>query len=131
MTDIDTPEGWVVWNEEPDGRVILAYRPDVFDSDAFPAACLPTLYLTKGRRESRRPGASPAPGADWYVTLYLEPDVDDGGTSYGTRDAAVSGVLDTARSFANGEINYREMYQVPREDYFERLDELILSDGPS
>jgi len=124
MSDIDTPDGWVVWNEEPDGRLILAYRPDVFDSDSFPAACLPTLYLTKGRRDTRRPGASPAPEADWYVTLYLEPDVDDGGKRYETREDALSGALDVARSFADGEVDYRGMYQVPREDYFARLDEL-------
>jgi hypothetical protein len=124
MSDIDAPEGWVVWNEEPDDRLILAYRPDVFDSEDFPAECLPTLYLTRGRRDARRPGASPAPDADWHVTLYLEPDVDHGGDRYESRDAAVAGALDLADSFARGEVDYRDLYQVPREPYFERLDEL-------
>ena len=47
-------DGWRVWNAETD-RVILAYRPDVFDGGEFPAACMPTLYVTHGQR-NRRPG---------------------------------------------------------------------------
>jgi len=51
----DLPAGWRLWNEEPDGRVILAFRPDVFDADRFDPACLPTIYLSNGSRR-RRPG---------------------------------------------------------------------------
>jgi len=124
MSDLDAPDGWVVWNEGADGRLVLAYRPDVFDADELPAECLPTLYLTRGRKGSRPPGESLAAGADWHVTLFLEPDVDDGGERYDSREAAVEGALERAAAFAAGEVDYRELYQVPREAYFERLDEL-------
>lgn len=42
------PDGWRVWNEEPSGRAILVYRPDVFGGDDLPSECLPTIYLTNG-----------------------------------------------------------------------------------
>jgi hypothetical protein len=115
--------GWEVWNAE-ETKCILAYRPDVFDSNAFPAPCLPTIYLTKGQR-GRRPGPHrPAPSDPWYVTLYLEPEVDDGGQTYDSREAAIEGVHEVAESFASGEIDVHDMYQVPREAYLEKLDEL-------
>ncbi|MFC6718448.1 DUF5820 family protein [Natrialbaceae archaeon GCM10025810] len=119
------PENWTVWNEGADGRLVLAYRPDVFDADAFPAACLPTLYLTHGAR-TRRPGTNPnTTDRDWHVTLYLEPDVHLRETNrFPTRGEALECVLDLARRFDDGEIDYRGMYQVPREDYFDKLDEL-------
>ncbi|WP_135820798.1 DUF5820 family protein [Halostella litorea] len=124
MSDFDAPDGWVVWNEGSEGRLVLAYRPDVFDADGFPAECLPTLYLTRGRRGTRPPGESSPAGADWHVTLYLEPDVDDGGERYGSREAALAGARERAAAFAAGEVDYRALYQVPREAYFDRLDEL-------
>ena len=128
MSDFaDLPEGWVVWNEEPDGRCILAYRPDVFDSTEFPAPCLPTLYLTRGRRNHRRPGVSreDAVSGDWYVTLYLEPDVQLQETNrYGDREDGVAGTVELALRFADGEIDPDDVYQVPREDYIAKLHEL-------
>ena len=132
MSDFDDlPEGWVVWTEQEDGRCVLAYRPDVFNADDFPAACLPTLYLTHGRR-TRRPGVNPGDEAakrDWHVTLYLEPDVHLRETNrFPTRPEAVECTKELARRFADGEIDYRDMYQVPREAYFERLDELTGQD---
>ncbi len=125
MTDFaDLPDGWVVWSDEGD-RAVLVYCPDVFDAEEFPAPCLPTLYLTRGER-SRRPGTNPAtPGADWYVDLYLEPDVSlPGSHGVPTRTEAVDRAVELARRFADGEIDYRGLYQVPRERYFDRLDEL-------
>ena len=117
------PTGWERWNEGRN-RLILAYRPDVFDGDAFPAPCMPTIYLTKGQR-SRRPGPhDPEPGAAWYVTLYLEPDVDAGTESFDDREAADEAALSLAAEFVAGEVDYRGLYQVPREAYFDRLDEL-------
>ena len=128
MSDFaDLPEGWVVWNEQPDGRCILAYRPDVFDSTEFPSPCLPTLYLTRGRRNHRRPGVSreDAVAGDWYVTLYLEPDVQLQETNrYGDREDGVAGTVELARRFADGEIDPDDVYQVPREDYIAKLHEL-------
>ena len=120
------PAGWQVWNEEPT-KLILAYRPDVFDGDEFPAECLPTIYLTRGKR-SRRPGAQRV-GDAWHVTLYLEPDVDDGGTAFDGRDAAIDAATERAAAFAAGEIDYRGLYQVPRETYFAKLDELTGADA--
>lgn len=121
------PHGWHVWSNEGDGRLVLAYRPDVFDGDDFPAACLPTLYLTHGRR-TRRPGRRPADTTargDWFVTLYLEPEITlEGGRRFSTRADALAYAIDLARCFDDGDIDYRELYQVPRERYFDRLDEL-------
>lgn len=115
-------EGWTVWS---DGRekAVLAYRPDVFDSQAFPAPCLPTIYLSKGRRR-RKPGKQTRPDDPWYVTLALEPEVDRDADSYDSREAAEAGANDLAARFASGELDYRSLYQVPREDYLDKLDEL-------
>lgn len=117
-------EGWTVWNDDGD-RLIVAYRPDVFDGGEFPPECLPTIYLTRGRR-TRRPGVrpNPRPGDPWVVTLFLEPEVDHGPDHYDSREAAVEGLVDLAARFADGDVDYRGLYQVPRESYFEKLDEL-------
>lgn len=131
VDDSRLPDAWRVWSKGEDGRLVLAYRPDVFNADDFPAPCLPTLYLTHGKR-TRRPGVNPADTADsedWFVTLYLEPDVSLHETlRFPTRDEALERTVDLARQFDEGEIDYRELYQVPRETYFERLDELTGSD---
>lgn len=117
------PEGWEQWSQERH-RFVLTYRPDVFDSKAFPAPCLPTIYVTKGRR-SRRPGRNvPDPSDPWYVTLYLEPEVNADEQQFGSKQAAIEGASELATDFDNGNINYRDLYQVPRPEYFERLDEL-------
>ncbi|PSQ29474.1 hypothetical protein BRD09_06300 [Halobacteriales archaeon SW_10_68_16] len=119
----DLPEGWVVWSDEAT-KVVLAYRPDVFDTAEFPPACLPTIYITKGRR-SRRPGRNdPDPGDPWYVTLFLEPEVERSAEEYDSRAGAVAGAVDLAEQFDSGGIHYRDLYQVPRPEYFERLDDL-------
>jgi len=114
-------EHWTVWSQT-EAKLILAYRPDVFDSEQFPAPCLPTIYLTRGQR-TRRPGADRT-GEDWYVTLYLEPEVDRTADSYTEREAAVEGAVDIANRFAAGELAYRSLYQLPREAYLDELDEL-------
>ena len=114
-------EDWTVWNQT-DRELILAYRPDVFDSEAFPAPCLPTIYLTRGKR-TRRPGADRV-GDDWYVTLYLEPEVDHEVEVTDTRDTAVGAAVTLANEFAAGDFDFRALYQVPREDYLNKLDEL-------
>ncbi|SEA13593.1 hypothetical protein SAMN04488065_2031 [Haloplanus vescus] len=116
------PDGWTVWHQEPDGRAILAYRPDVFDTEAFPAACLPTVYLSPGSPR-RRPGATQRDG--WTVTLYLEPEIDVRTETADSRAAGIETAIDFARAFAAGDIDYRGAYQVPRDDYFDRLDELV------
>jgi hypothetical protein len=117
------PEDWEVWTVE-ETRAVLAYRPDVFDSDSYPAACLPTIYVTKGQR-GRRPGRpTPSPDASWYVTLYLEPEVKDTERRYESREQAREAAVDLAGQFADGAVDYRGLYQVPRPAYLDRLDEL-------
>ncbi|MFB6139161.1 MAG: DUF5820 family protein [Halosimplex sp.] len=118
---------WVVWSDERE-KAVLAYRPDVFDGEGFPAPCLPTIYLTKGKR-SRHPGDRARPSDPWYVTLYLEPEVDSSADEYDSREAAESGAVDLAGRFARGDVDYRGLYQVPREAYFEKLDDLTGRDG--
>lgn len=123
MSFEDLAAGWEVWNQG-DTNDVLAYRPDVFDSNRFPAPCLPTIYLTKGQRD-RRPGRhDPAPDDPWFVTLYLEPDVSLSPDTFDSREAAVDGTLELAAQFAEGDLDYRSLYQVPREGYLDRLDEL-------
>ena len=114
-------EDWTVWNKT-ETELVLAYRPDVFDSEQFPAPCLPTIYLTRGKR-TRRPGADRT-GEDWYVRLYLEPEVDRDAETAPDRDDAVEVAVDLANRFAAGEIDYRGLYQVPREAYLDELDAL-------
>ena len=125
MDETLLPTGWQCWHEERD-RVILAYRPDVFDSKAFPAPCLPTIYVTSGTPR-RRPGGNSTDG--WQVTLFLEPEIEAVSESYADRAAAIDGAIDHAEEFAAGEIDYRALYQVPREAYFDRLDELVGESG--
>lgn len=120
---LNPPTGWTVWSSEADGRLILAYRPDVFDADTFPAACLPTIYLTNGL-DTRRPGAGQYHTDQWKVVLYLEPEVEVSSDSYESRDAGLTGAMDLSTRFAGGEIEYREAYQLPREAYLDKLDEL-------
>lgn len=126
-TPVDLPDGWVVWADEADGRTVYAYRPDVFDGDNVPAPCLPVCYLTHGAR-TRRPGRNPTDRTvddDWFVTLYLEPDVYVGEVQRSeTRAEAESIAIELLQQFADGELDYREAYQVPRERYLDLLDEL-------
>ena len=118
------PDGWQVWNEEPGGRAILVFRPDVFNEDGFPAECLPTIYLTNGSRR-RRPGAGQYATDEWHVVLFLEPEIEAVAETHGSREAGATAAVDVATRFAAGDIDYRAAYQVPRESYFDRLDSLI------
>ncbi|MFC3958759.1 DUF5820 family protein [Halovivax cerinus] len=123
----DVPDGWVVWADDDTGRTVYAYRPDVFDGSDFPAPCLPVCYLTHGAR-TRRPAQNPTDRTvhdDWFVTLYLEPDVYvDEVRRTETRADAEAITFDLLDRFAAGEIAYRDAYQVPRHEYLDRLDEL-------
>jgi hypothetical protein len=115
-------EGWRVWNAD-DTRLVLAYRPDVFDGDAFDPACMPTIYVTRGRRTKRPEGnRNLPPDAPWTVTLFLEPDVSAQPTFHDGRSEAVEAALELAESFAAGDVDYRGLYQLPRETYLDELD---------
>ena len=118
------PEGWVVWNDEPDGRAVYVFRPEVFDSQAFPPACLPTLTVSPSSPD--RPAGEGISQGTWYVTLFLEPDVRlrDLDGRFDSREEAVSGAHELASDFASGEIDFRSYYQVPREEYLDELESL-------
>ena len=121
----DPPPGWTVWNDEPRGRRILVFRPDVFnESNDLPAPCLPTILISN-RSEAPRPGASRVRTGTWRVVLTLEPEVEAVTEEFDGRAAAVSGANDLATRFVDGEIDYRAAYQVPRPAYLERLDEVL------
>ncbi len=122
-------DGWRVWNAE-EARVVLAYRPDVFDGADFPAPCMPTVYVTRGRRTRRPEGnRNLPPDAPWMVTLYLEPEVDRPPDAYDTREDAVDAAAALTRRFAAGDVDYRSLYQVPRDRYLAALDDLTGRDG--
>jgi hypothetical protein len=128
--DEGLPAAWTRWSDEPD-RTVFVYRPDVFDSEAFPAACIPTLYLSRGphrnrRPEHRRPDYRPQ---GWHVTLYLEPEVVLREERYEDRERAFEAGRAMARRFATGGFDHRSAYQVPREAYLDRLDELTGRDA--
>lgn len=119
----DLSSEWEIWNREPT-KVVLTYRPDVFNSEAYPAPCLPTIHIRRGKR-SRRPGRNTSTPDDfWYVTLYLEPEVSGEERRYESQDGAFDAAVETAAQFAAGEIEYRSLYQVPRPEYLDRVDEL-------
>ena len=126
MSELETlPESWEVWNKDPSGSVILVYRPDVFDSHRFPAACLPTIQVAQ-RPPTERKRRAAAEYDDWYVSLVLEPEVrvKDEDETFDTHGAAVEGAIELAARFDDGDVDYREAYQVPRDEYLEELDEL-------
>ena len=121
----DLPESWRVWNEDHGGSAILVYRPDVFDSQQYPAPCLPTIHLSQRPPTQRRRRAGSTTDG-WYVSLTLEPEVrvKSVDSSFDTRDEAVAGAVDLAERFDARDIDYRGAYQVPRDDYLDELDEL-------
>lgn len=122
-------DGWRIWNAE-ESRVVLAYRPDVFDGADFPAPCMPTIYVTRGRRTRRPEGnRNLPPDAPWMVTLYLEPDVNRPPDAYDTVEGARDGAEGLSRRFAAGELDYRSLYQVPRDRYLDELDTLTGRDA--
>ncbi|MFW6448465.1 MAG: DUF5820 family protein [Halobacteriota archaeon] len=126
MTLRGLPAAWTVWDHVESDRLILTYRPDVFDGSAFPAACLPTIYVREGERDPRHAGTAPAAGTEgtWTVTLFLEPEVSERRGRFETWDEAVEAAVDLATAFDAGEYDLRELYQLPREAYLDRLERL-------
>ena len=122
----EPPAGWQVWNEEPGNRLVLAYRPDVFDTEAFPAACLPTITVAPGNGPDQLPERR-VRQTGWYRAFFLEPAVRLRGAdaSYDSWEAAVDGAHEVAAQFVAGDLDYRDAYQQPRETYLAKLDELL------
>ncbi|MFC7201987.1 DUF5820 family protein [Haloferax namakaokahaiae] len=119
----ELPAGWTLWNDEAGGRRILAYRPDVFNESNFPSECMPTIFVWNGSR-AKRPGATQVRTSTWHAVLYMEPEIEAEVVAFETREAAIDGAAELAQRFSDGEIDYRGLYQVPRPDYFDKLDEL-------
>jgi hypothetical protein len=122
----DPPAGWTVWTDEPDGRLVLVYRPDVFDAEAFPAECLPTVYVTHGPA-ARRPPTDPRAPRVWRVELRLEPGVLADESTADDREAALLLAREAAADFAAGDYPPREVYARTddREAYLDRLADLV------
>ncbi|GAA0644098.1 DUF5820 family protein [Salarchaeum japonicum] len=125
MTEWSLPDGWTVWSDEDGGRAVLVFRPDVFDGADFPAPCMPTIYVSRRSPEKRLRQRDRTTGP-WHVSLSLEPEVrvDAADETVDTRREAVAAATRLAERFANGEVTYRDAYQVPREDYLDELDRL-------
>lgn len=121
----DLHDDWRVWNEAADGSAILVYRPDVFDTQQYPAPCLPTIHLAQRppNERKRRAGSNPE---GWFVSLTLEPEVrakaED--AHFDSRTEAVAGAMELAERFARGDVDYHGAYQIPREAYLDALDDL-------
>ena len=130
MTIDGLPDAWSVWDRAPGDRLILAFRPDVFNGSRFPAACLPTIYVREGEQDLRHAGPQPAAGTEgsWTVTLFLEPEVSERLGEAESFEAAERTAVEAAVAFAAGEVDIDTIYQLPREDYLETLHELIGSD---
>lgn len=124
------PDGWEVWDLAAGDRLILVFRPDRFDGDEFPPACLPTIYVREGEQDLSRVGPDPAPGteATWAVTLFLEPGVSAPQGVSESWDEACELAVERAHAFVDGEIDIDGMYQRPRELYLEELHGLIGDD---
>lgn len=122
----DLPPGWRVWNHETGGRIVLAFRPDVFNAESFPPACLPTIVVAPGRSPDEPPGRRVRSDA-WYVAAYLEPDVRlrELANTFDSRDAAIAGAIDAASRFTAGDVDVEAAYQVPRESYLAQLSALL------
>lgn len=120
------PEGWEVWAAEEGGRVVLVFRPDVFDAEAFPAACLPTITVAPGSSPNRPIDERERSGR-WHVALYLEPGVAVGsvGAAFDSWAGALAAAVEVAAAFAAGEVDYRGAYLDPRPAYLAALDGLV------
>lgn len=123
MDEAELPTGWEVWTAEPEGRIILVFRPDVFDGGRYPQECLPTIFV--GPRRDPRGGPRRRPSGTWSVELRLEPAVTVTEEIVGDRPAAAERATELAVRFSEGAIDYHDAYQLPREGYLAKLDTLV------
>ncbi len=127
MALADLPADWSVWDQVDGDRLILVFRPDIFDGSQFPPACLPTIYVREGEQDLRHAGPAPAAGTEgrWMVTLILEPEVSARIGETKSYDSAKELAVETATDFVAGELDIEGMYQLPRTAYLSALRELI------
>ncbi len=123
--------GWVTWHDGPGGTVIWTFRPDVFDGERLPPACLPTLTIKRERHRGPR-GRPAEPGSNraWTVELRLEPEVMIERVRHDERDVAIARARDLAAAFAADELDYRGAYLQPRDDYLAVLDAVLPVEEP-
>lgn len=126
----EPPAGWEAWNEEPGGRLVWVFRPDVFDGGDYPPECLPTIAVAPGRGPDQRPERR-ARSAAWYRACYLEPTVRirEADATYDSRPEAIEGATSLAEAFSAGDLDFRAAYQQPRPEYLAKLDELTGAEG--
>lgn len=127
MLPDDLPDAWDVWSAEPHGRVVLAFRPDMFDAERFPEPCLPTIYISPER--DRRTLPADATTRRWRVELRLEPDVLIADRRSDDWNGAVVAATDLARAFLAGEFSLRTAYHDPPAAYLDALEDLIDESG--
>lgn len=131
MGEGTSPTGWVVWNEDADGTLIWAFRPDIFDGSTLSPACLPTITVKRRRvRGPRGRPAGPNEQTPWCAEFRLEPDVVVERTEQSDRSEAVRRATELAEAFSRGEINAGDAYDIPRNKYLTVLEE-VLSDESS
>lgn len=126
MADLSTlADGWEIWNNEPQGRIILAFRPDIFNTTDFPPACLPTITIAPGPSPNAPPDYRQASTA-WHVALYLEPRVrvTNKDTTVSTRPEAIDCGTTLSHEFTDGQIDFAAAYMDPRPDYITKLNQL-------
>lgn len=120
------PDGWVRWTGPDEPGAVLVFRPDIFDGDRFPPACIPTISVAPGG--TQRPGPQPGVRGGWTVTVTLEPLVVLARHRQPTEADAVETAIIEARAFTAGEVDLRAAYVDPREEYLAELESLV---GPS
>lgn len=127
MTELASlPPGWECWSHEEGGRLVLTYRPDIFNAEAFDPTQLPTLVLAPGRSPDRPPEERVTTNR-WHLALYLEPDIRlrEVEASFPTRETALEETIAVAERFSAGEFELRSAYIDPPDRYLDRLTELI------
>jgi len=103
-------EDWVVWSDEGrEGRTRLP--PGRLRRRRVPRTPVSRRSTSPAASETGDPAVG-ASGADWYVTLALEPEVTRDADAYEDREGAVAGAVALAEAFAAGEVEYRDLYQV-------------------
>ncbi len=126
MSDRDPPPGWEIWHDRPDGPLVLTYRPDVFDTQAFPAACLPTVTVKPERTRGHRGRPGDPDRADrWVAELMLEPDVQLARRHAPDRADACEAGHALAQAFVDGAFDLAAAYADPPMPYLERLESLL------
>lgn len=126
MSDGDPTPGWEVWHDHPNGLLVLTYRPDVFDTQAFPAACLPTVAVKPERsRGGRGRPADPDGAGRWVAELLLEPDVPIARRHAPDPASAREEGHALAKAFVDGAFDLAAAYADPPETYLDRLESLL------